>query len=100
MLLRRGYKYRLKANQRVRQQCARNAGACRLVWNKMLAINERRYLAGVPRVNYYDAWALVAWWKQSEEYGWLKDANAESLQQCLMDLERAYTNLFAGRAHP
>ena len=66
----------------------------------MLSINEHRYLAGVPRLNYYDAWALVAWMKQSEEYGWLKDANAESLQQCLIDLERAYTNLFAGRTAP
>jgi putative transposase len=38
--------------------------------------------------------------KQSEEYGWLQAANAESLQQCLMDLEKAYKNLFAGRAAP
>ena len=75
----------------VRQQCIKNAGACRFIWNKILSINEHRYLAGVPRLNYYDAWALVAWMKQSEEYGWLKDANAESLQQCLIDLERAYT---------
>src|SRR5262249_33215047 len=100
MILRRGYKYRLKANKHVRQQFVKNAGACRFVWNKILAINERRYLAGTPRLNYYAAWALVAWWKQSEEYAWLKDANAESLQQCLIDLERAYTNLFAGRTAP
>ena len=100
MIIRHGYKYRLKANKHVKQQFVKNAGACRFVWNKILAINERRYLAGVPRLNYYDAWALVAWWKQSEEYGWLKEANAESLQQCLIDLERAYTNLFAGRAAP
>jgi putative transposase len=100
MIIRRGYKYRLKANKHVIQQFIKNAGACRFVWNKILAINECRYLAGVPRLTYYDAWALVAWWKQSEEYGWLKEANAESLQQCLIDLERAYTNLFAGRAAP
>ena len=100
MVLRRGYKYRLKASAHRRQQFARNAGACRFVWNKILSINEYRYLAGVPRLNYYQAWALVAWWKQSEEYGWLQEANAESLQQCLRDLERAYSNLFAGRAAP
>jgi putative transposase len=100
MKIRMGYKYRLKANKHVRQQFIKNAGACRFVWNKILAINERRYLAGIPRLNYYDAWALVAWWKQSEEYGWLQEANAESLQQCLGDLECAYTNLFAGRTAP
>src|SRR5712691_936895 len=100
MIIRRGYKYRLKASKRIQHQFVKNAGACRFVWNKILAINEGRYLAGIPRLNYYDAWALVAWWKQSEEYGWLQDANAESLQQCLRDLERAYTNLFAGRTAP
>jgi putative transposase len=100
MKIRMGYKYRLKANKHLRQQFVKIAGACRFVWNKILTINERRYLAGVPRLNYYDAWALVAWWKQSDEYGWLKEANAESLQQCLIDLERAYTNLCAGRAAP
>ena len=100
MILRKGYKYRLKTNTQVRQQCIKNAGACRFVWNKILSINAHRYYSGVPRLNYYEAWALVAWMKQSEEYGWLREANAESLQQCLIDLERAYRNLFAGRAHP
>jgi putative transposase len=100
MQRRMGFKYRLKTTAHSRQQFIRTAGACRFVWNKILAMNERRYLAGIPRLNYYAAWALVAWWKQSEEYGWLKEANAESLQQCLIDLERAYTNLFAGRAAP
>jgi len=75
-----GFKYRVKTTEPIRQQFIKNAGACRFIWNKILSINEHRYLAGVPRLNYYDAWALVAWMKQSEEYGWLKDANAESLQ--------------------
>ncbi len=97
---RMGFKYRVKTTEPIRQQFIKNAGACRFIWNKILSINEHRYLAGVPRLNYYDAWALVAWMKQTEEYGWLKDANAESLQQCLIDLERAYTNLFAGRTAP
>jgi len=42
----------------------------------------------------------VAWWKQSEEYGWLSAVHSQVLQQCLKDLERAYTNLFAGRTAP
>jgi putative transposase len=100
MILRKGYKFRLKTNATQRRQFVKNAGACRFIWNKILSINEHRYYSGVPRLNYYQAWQLVAWMKQSEEYGWLREANAESLQQCLMDLERAYTNLFAGRAAP
>ncbi len=43
---------------------------------------------------------LVAWWKQSEEYGWLQEVHSQVLQQGVKDLERAYTNLFAGRTAP
>jgi putative transposase len=65
-----------------------------------LAINEGRYLAGVPRLSYHDAAGLLTLWKQSEEYGWLTSVHSQVLQQCLIDLERAYANLFAGRAAP
>lgn len=82
------------------QQFVRFAGACRFVWNKMLTINESRYLAGVPRLSYNDAAGLLTLWKQSEEYGFLREAHSQILQQCLKDLDRAYTNLYAGRASP
>jgi putative transposase len=65
----KGYKYRLKTISPIGRQCVRFAGACRFVWNKMRAINEGRYLAGVPRLSYYDAARLLTLWKQSDEYG-------------------------------
>lgn len=100
MQIRKGYRYQLKTNRTMHARCVRFAGACRFVWNKILAINEHRYYAGVPRLSYADACALVAWWRQSEEYGWLQQVHSQVLQQCLKDLERAYTNLFARRAAP
>jgi putative transposase len=100
MQIRKGYKYRLKTNGATQAQFVRFAGACRFVWNKLLALNERRYLAGVPRLSYHDAAGLLTLWRQSEEYGWLNTVHSQVLQQCLIDLERAYTNLFAGRAAP
>jgi putative transposase len=100
MQIRKGYKYRLKTNVSKAQQFVRFAGACRFVWNKILAINEHRYFAGVPRLSYAQACTLLAWWKQSEEYGWLNEVHSQVLQQCLKDLDRAYTNVFAGRAAP
>jgi putative transposase len=100
MKIRKGYKYRLKTNRSTGAQFIRFAGACRFVWNKILAINEHRYFAGVPRLSYGQACELLAWWKQSEEYGWLREVHSQVLQQCLKDLERAYNNLFAGRAAP
>jgi len=100
MQIRKGYKYRLKTNRTTGAQFVRFAGACRFVWNKILSINEHRYFAGVPRLSYADACQLLAWWKQSEEYGWLREVHSQVLQQCLKDLERAYSHLFAGRAAP
>ncbi len=66
----------------------------------MLSINEHRYLAGAPRLSYAEACSLLAWWKQSEEYGWLQAVHSQALQQCLKDLERSYANLCAGRSAP
>jgi putative transposase len=100
MKIRKGYKYRLKTHSSTRAQFVRCAGACRFVWNKILAINEARYLTGAPRLSYHDAAGLLTLWKQSEEYGWLTSVHSQVLQQCLIDLERAYANLFAGRAAP
>jgi putative transposase len=100
MQIYKGYKYRLKTNRKTVQQFGQCAGACRFVWNKILSINEHRYFAGVPRLSYHGVTPLLAWWKQSEEYGWLSDVHAQVLQQCLIDLEKAYTNLCAGRTAP
>jgi putative transposase len=100
MQIRKGYKYRLKTNRSPGAQFVRFAGACRFVWNKVLSINEHRYFAGVPRLSYAEACQLLAWWKQSEEYGWLREVHSQVLQQCLKDLERAYTHCFAGRTAP
>jgi len=100
MKIRKGYKYRLKTTTKTSAQFVRFAGACRFVWNKILALNEGRYLAGVPRLSYNDAAGLLTLWKQSEEYGWLNTVHSQVLQQCLKDLDRAYANLSAGRAEP
>ena len=100
MQIRKGYKYRLKTNRGATAQFVRFAGACRFVWNKILSINEHRYFSGVPRLSYAQACELVAWWKQSEDYGWLSHVHSQVLQQCLKDLDRAYAHCFAGRTAP
>jgi putative transposase len=92
MKIHKGYKYRLKTNTTTARQYARFAGACRFVWNKILAVNEGRYLAGVPRLSYNDAARLLTLWKQSEEYGWLTTVPAQVLQQCLIQASDDYAS--------
>jgi len=100
MIIRKGYKYRLQTKPQTREKLAQFTGACRFVWNKVLALNEDRYQAGVPRLTYRDAAGALRLWKQSEEYRFLADVHSQVLQQCLKDLDRAYTNCFQGRAQP
>ena len=100
MKIHKGYKYRLKTTSTITHQFVQFAGACRFVWNKVLALNEARYLAGIPRLTYHEAAWLLTLWKQSEEYGFLAAVHSQVLQQCLIDLDRAYSNLYAGRGEP
>lgn len=51
MKIRKGDQYRLKTHRTTEGQFVRFAGACRFVWNKMLALNAGRYLAGVSRLS-------------------------------------------------
>ena len=105
MKIRKGYKYRLKPTSQQRQKMAKQVGSCRFVYNKILAINEARYEGvqfglNTPRIPEFVGHGLLKLWKQSDEYGWLKETDSQVLQQSIKDLERAYTNLFAGRAEP
>ena len=100
MIERKAALFRLYPTPEQEMQMAQIAGACRFVYN--LALEQRR-----------------DWWRQYKaatglnigfasqcreltalraEVNWLKAAPAHTLQQALRDLDRAYQNLFAGRA--
>ena len=67
--------------------------------DKILLINDTVFLrcsAPLLRANL----CIVGLVKQGEEYGWLSHVHSQVLQQCLKDLDRAYTNCFAGRTAP
>ncbi len=70
------------------------AGHARFVWNKALRLNLDRLERGLPIVWYNDLCGLLHLWKQSAEYGFLTEANAQALQQKLRDLDRAISDAF------
>ena len=105
MKILKAFKYRLKPNAAHHDKLARQAGSCRFVFNKLLALNEARTIGyqfrlHTPKLPEFVGHGLLTLWKQSEEYGWLKEADSQALQQAVKDLERAYTNFFEGRAKP
>jgi len=91
------YKYELMPDGQQKRDMSRFAGACRFVYNKALALQKERYEADKQTQFSYTVLAnLLPAWKR--ELVWLKLSPAQTLQQSLKDLERAYTNFFAKRA--
>jgi len=94
MLIRKAYKFRLKTNQALEQQLFRQAGCCRWVWNQVWRMNQHRLANGWPILRYQESAFWLARWKQSNEYGFLRDVHSQPLQQTLRDLDRAYRDAF------
>jgi putative transposase len=91
------YKYQIKTNGTQERQLRQFAGSCRFVWNKSLALQQERREQGEKKLGYSDLCKTLVAWKTGEA-GFLKETPSQSLQQCLKDLERAYTNFFQKRA--
>jgi len=92
MLIRKGYKFRLKINSATEEQLFRQAGSCRFVWNHMLALQKKALEFG--RVLSYNRMAkLLTFWKK-ERYHFLREAHSQALQQSLRDLDRALKDAF------
>lgn len=94
MFIRRGYRFKLKTTPDLEAIFHSMAGHARFVWNKALRLNLDRLAQGLPIVWYNDLCGLLRLWKQSEECGFLAEANAQSLQQKLRDLDRAFADAF------
>ena len=93
-LLRKGFLFRLKPSADIEAKLANYVGAGRFLWNKMLALNLTRLEAKQNLLWYGEMSFWLTLWKQSEEYGFLKEAPSQTLQQKLRDLERAFKDAF------
>jgi len=94
MIIRKAYKFRLNTNAVIEQSMSQYAGNCRFLWNKALALN-LYYLANRQPILWYQE---LDWfsklWKKSDDYTFLKLSPAQTLQQTLKQLERAFKDAF------
>jgi putative transposase len=93
------YKYQILPNGEQERRMRRCAGSCRFVFNQALALQKERYERGEQKLSYAGLCKLLTQWRNGTETPWLADAPTHPLQQALKDLERAYQNFFARRAH-
>lgn len=102
MLIRKGFRFRLKTDAKTDTALARFAGSCRFVWNKALALQKERLAAGEYCLRYSDARqdmqslsSKLKEWKKEEETAWLNETHSQPLQQTLMALDRAIKDAFS-----
>lgn len=103
MLVRKSYRYRLYPNLSQVQSLARNFGCARFVYNHMLFERKKYYAehkneTAKRGLSYEDTTKMLTELKRTPEYAWLKEVNAQVLQQSLKDLDQAYQNFLAARS--
>ena len=89
-------RYRLYPTKDQKTLIARHLGCCRFVYNWALARKNLAYRDDGISLSRYDLMKQLPALKA--ELPWLKEVNAQSLQQAIHHLSRAFTNFFEGRA--
>jgi hypothetical protein len=87
-----------KAGQR--DELAQNAGCRRFIWNWELGCKQDYYHKNGVGLRTSVLRAELPILKRRPETAWLADADSQSLQETLRDLDRAFKNFFEGRGWP
>lgn len=88
----RAYKYRIYPTAEQHELLAKHFGCVRLIYNLALEAKQMAYSGSKINVSRYDLQVQVKELKQ--DYEWLKEVNAQSLQASLLHLDTAYKNFF------
>jgi putative transposase len=93
----RAYRFRLYPTEFQEELFRRYVGSCRWLYN--LALEQRELFSRRGRsIGYNDQAAELKTLKADEAFAWLAETPNQCLQQVLMDLQKAFTNFFEGRA--
>ncbi|HVA92082.1 MAG TPA: transposase, partial [Chloroflexota bacterium] len=95
--IRSTYRFRLEPSASQRAQLERFAGARRWCWNWALATWRAFYRGHGVSIPARELSAQLTALKGRPETAWLREMDAQALQQVLADLRRAFANFFARR---
>lgn len=88
----KAYKCRLYPNREQEVLINKTFGCCRRVYNLALELKKAAWEDERKNLSSYDLMKMLPRWKRV--LPWLKDASAQSLQQSIRDLDKAYQNFF------
>ena len=102
MIINKAYSFRINPTESQKELLAQHFGSCRFTYNRFLreridfyAENKGKKKQGLT---YNDTAKMLTVLKKDPELAWLRDVNAQSLQQSLRRLDVAYNNFFNKRA--
>ena len=90
----KSYKVRIYPTKEQEELMWKHIGACRFIWNWMLAKQQEIREQGSKHLSAFDMMKLLKPLKSEEEYGWLYDVSNASLVRICRDLDEAYKKFF------
>lgn len=97
----KGFKIRIYPTKEQEEKLWQHIGACRYIWNYMLALQEKNYQDGGKYIGTFSMINLLKPLKNDGEHEWLYNISNTSLQIVCGDLNKAYTTFFKkGSNHP
>ena len=94
----KSFKVRIYPNQEQQVLIDKTFGCVRYVYNYMLNLKQKAYNIFELKLNYVKTSSILTKLKQRKS--WLCEVDAVALQQCLRDLDAAYTKFFNGSGYP
>jgi putative transposase len=94
----KAYRYRFYPTDVQELLLRRTMGCVRLVYNRALAARTEAWYERSERIDYAQTSGMLTSWKQEEDLNFLNEVSSVPLQQGLRNLQKAFTNFWAGRA--
>jgi putative transposase len=94
----RAFRYRFYPTKEQEQLLRCTLGCVRLVYNKALHTRTEAWYEKQERVDYKQTSGMLTSWKKQEDLQFLNEVSCVPLQQGLRNLQKAFTNFWAGRA--
>ena len=90
----KGFRYRIYPNKEQEQQLNQMLGNARFVYNWALDRRIKEYQAEKKSVSAFTLMTELTQLKKQPEYDWLKLSVAQSLQQSIVNMDKAFTRFF------
>lgn len=91
----KAYKYRIYPTAEQTILLDKHIGCCRFIYNLALETKQIAYAGNQFNLSCFDLIKQIP--ELKKECEWLKEINAQSLQQAIANLDTAYTNFFKGK---